>query len=393
MSKVAHLVLSDGSVFEGQTLHSAYAIGELVFSTSTTGYAEVLTDPSYFGQIVVMANPEIGNYGVNPLDFQSDRIKVRGLVVRNLSSCASSYRSQMTLSDWLIREQIPVISLIDTRALIAHLRDHGAMNAVIASKDKGSIVELHAAACAHQRMEGLRLSSHVSVKEPEHWEFPLVEGDQGHTLKTSTKRYRVVVLDFGMKRSIARYLNYCGADLTVLPGDAGVEEVWAHKPDGVFLSNGPGDPQTETRAVQTVRALLGKVPIFGVCLGHQILAQALSCSTYKLPFGHRGSNQAVRIKDGRIITTAQNHGFAVSKSSSVDELINSTDGTNEGIELNQQGYFSVQFHPEGAPGPKDALFYFEKFMTYIGQWKESHSFDGYDGAHARRILPLKERSP
>jgi carbamoyl-phosphate synthase small subunit len=389
MSKLAHLILSDGSVFEGQTLvDGAYAIGELVFSTSTTGYAELLTDPSYYGQMVVMANPEIGNYGVNAMDFQSDRIKVRGLVVRNLSPCASSYRSQMTLSDWLIREQIPVIFGIDTRKLIAHLRDHGSMNAVIATACTKTIVEHHLAARAHHSMEGLRLSSHVAVKAPERWNFPLTHGE-GHTLTKRAHRYRVVALDFGMKRSIARYLTHCGAELTVIPGDSSVDNVWMHKPDGVFLSNGPGDPQTETRAVQTVRSLIGKVPIFGVCLGHQILAQALSCSTYKLAFGHRGSNQAVRTEDGRILTTAQNHGFAVEPKPQMHELVNISDGTNEGIDLKNKFAFSVQFHPEGAPGPKDAVFYFEKFMTYIDKWKESCTDDGYGGAHVRRMLPLE----
>ncbi len=367
MKRPVHLVLKDGLVFYGQGLMETDDIvtGELVFSTSMTGYAEILTDPSYYGQIVVLSNPEVGNYGVNTEDFQSHGIKARALVVRNLSFCASSHRAQMTLPDWLLREQIPVIFGIDTRALIQHIRKEGSMMAAICANPSMSPKDLVKAASLAKPMEGQRLSEYVSVTHPKKLPVDL----------RAESSFHVVVLDFGVKQGILDCLRQRNIEITLLPGDTSPEEIWAHKPDGLFLSNGPGDPETETVAVATVRATLGKIPIFGVCLGHQILAQALGYDTYKLKFGHRGSNQSVKCNNEIIITTAQNHGFAASilPTSQLADAINISDGTNEGINATELFAFSVQFHPEGAPGPQDAFFYFDRFVENMITWKQRNS--------------------
>ncbi len=366
MHKRGRLVTADGLATAGTCLYDGDDViaGELVFSTSTSGYTEILTDPSFYGQIVVLANPEIGNYGVNTNDFQSQGVKVRGLVVRNLSSCTSSFRSHMTLADFMLREGVPILYGVDTRALIAHLRDHGSQMAVLTKNETMSIEDLLARACALRPLEEMKLPDAVSVKQP--YKVPALLGDNG------TPRFHVVALDFGVKLGIVRYLQQFGARVTLVPNDATPDEIWAQKPDGLFLTNGPGDPSLEVRAVATVRAMLGKLPMFGVCMGHQVLAQALGLSTYKLKFGHRGSNQAVRRVDGGIITTAQNHGFAVDVSAAKMRVdTNVSDGTNEGMDLPDLHAFSVQFHPEGSPGPLDSLVYFEKFAAMMGEWKNT----------------------
>lgn len=381
MQKGGRLVLTDGSVFCGNYLaeESKIITGEVVFSTAMCGYTEVLTDPSYFGQIVVLANPEIGNYGVNADDFQSDGIKVKALVVRNLSFYASSFRAQMTLFDWLLREQIPVLFGIDTRALISHLREMGSMMAAISSSSH-SIEDLAKAAQLAIPLETQKLTNLVSVKQPQTIKFNLLTINGQAILPESANKYRVVVLDFGVKRAILRYLCHVGAELILISPEALAEEIWSLQPDGLFLSNGPGDPKLEKTAITTVRSLLGKLPIFGVCLGHQIFCQALGFSTYKLKYGHRGSNQPVKSNSG-IMITAQNHGYVVSShpENMADIKIdcNISDGTNEGVDLVHLFAFSVQFHPEGAPGPHDSVFYFQKFMTYIGEWKKSQKLNGY----------------
>lgn len=355
---IAHLGLADGFLFSGQSLFRTnnVVVGELVFSTATCGYTEILTDPSYVGQIVVLANPEIGNYGVSFADFQSPDIKVKGLVVRQLSMSASSWRSDLTLRDWLMRENVPTIVGVDTRALIAHIREQGAMMAAMAPAHDISMEQTLNLARSAEPMAGQRLSHLVSVQKPKHIKNDLV----------STPLH-VVVLDFGIKQAIIDNLMRLGANLTLLPGQSTCEEILSKGPDGLFLSNGPGDPKTENLAVQTVRTLLGKIPIFGVCLGHQILAQALGNTTFKLKYGHRGSNQAVRCRDGALITTAQNHGFAVDISPDDRRIFatNISDGTNEGIYAPDLMAFSVQFHPEGAPGPLDGAFYFQQFIEIM----------------------------
>ncbi len=373
MKKSGHLVLADSTVFPGTISGlSATVCGELVFSTASTGYSEILSDPSFYGQIVVLANPEIGNYVVNLDDLQSAGIKVRALVVKNLSTRASSFRSNLTLYDWLMREQIPLMWGIDTRALIARIRDHGAMMAVLGTNESSSPQTLFKEAHSLPSMTDARLSVMVAVREMamvhEELHYP-----DGRSVEAFPKRFRVVAIDFGIKRELIRYLNHVGCQVILMPPDSKAEEIWAHKPDGVFLSNGPGDPKTEKTAIHTVRNLLAKVPIFGVCLGHQILAQALGMPTYKLKFGHRGSNQPVKLDNGRIWMTAQNHGFAVGIDPSLWDMradTNLSDQSNEGIDLPELSAFSVQFHPEGAPGPKDAMNCFEKFTNYMDEWKK-----------------------
>lgn len=349
MKKTGHLVLADGKVFVGSLIGDHPVTGEVVFHTAQTGYVEILTDPSYFGQIVVLANPEVGNYGVNIDDFESSGIKAKALVVRNLSSITSSHRSHLSLKDWLMRENIPLLYDIDTRALITHLRDFGSMMGAIG---KEASQDLFKDACSASSMEGQRLSSFVGVKNAE------IINPEGFV--------HVVALDFGIKRSILKYLvEKLGAKVTLVSAHVTPEQVWSLKPDGVFLSNGPGDPKTEIQAVRTVSALLGKVPIFGICLGHQILAQALGASTYKLKFGHRGSNHAVFAGKNKVLMTAQNHGFAAAIKETEENI---SDQTNEGLDRPELYAFSVQFHPEGAPGPLDGLFYFTKFKNYMIDW-------------------------
>jgi carbamoyl-phosphate synthase small subunit len=373
MKKSGYLVLADGTVFPGTIIGlSDQVAGELVFSTASTGYTEILSDPSFYGQIVVLSNPEIGNYGVSLDDMQSSGIKLRALVVRNLSTRASSFRSDLTLYDWLMREQIPVMVGVDTRALIAKIRDQGAMMALLGTSESATLGELLKAAQAVPPMADCRLSPLVAVREATAVNEHLRHID-GSMVMARESRFRVVALDFGIKKELLRHLHHVGANLILLPPHATAEDIWLHKPDGVFLSNGPGDPKTETRAVNTVRNLLGKVPIFGVCLGHQILAQALGMPTYKLKFGHRGSNQAVKLDNGSIWMTAQNHGFAVGVDPSefaIKADTNLSDQSNEGIDLPELSVFSVQFHPEGAPGPKDAVNCFEKFINYMDDWKK-----------------------
>lgn len=362
MKKTLQLVLADGLVIKGQGLLETDQVitGEVVFSTASTGYTEILTDPSYYGQIVVLAHPEIGNYGVHFDDFQSSAIKVKALLVRNLSLFSSSFKTQMTLADWLMREQIPLMFGIDTRAIIAHLREAGSVMGAMSASSTASLPELLHKAKSVESMEGLRLSPFVSVSKP-----TIIKNE------SFEKKFLLAVIDFGIKRSILSHLSALGAESILLPPDTTAEEIWALNPDGLLLSNGPGDPKTEKTAIATVKALLSKLPIFGICLGHQILALALGYDTYKLRFGHRGSNQAVKTKNG-ILTTAQNHGFAVRTrdDSFENELLNITDRTNEGIFHKDLFAFSVQFHPEGAPGPHDAAFYFKEFLSLIDKFKE-----------------------
>jgi carbamoyl-phosphate synthase small subunit len=358
---LANLVLSDGMVFTGRSLNETPIVsGEIVFSTSMFGYTEILTDPSFYGQIVVLANPEIGNYGVNYDDVQSENITVCGLVVRQLSLSCSSFRSQLTLQDWLLRQGIPVIYHVDTRAIISHIRDKGTMMASI-SCDQSiiSILRHTEALCS---INDKRLTLNVSVSKPVKVAFG--------------SNYHVVILDFGTKKSIIKDLENLGASVTLLPCDSSAEEIFEYDPDGLLLSNGPGDPKLECQAIDTVSSLLGKVPIFGICLGHQILALALGFDTYKLPFGHRGSNQPV-IDQNSIKTTAQNHGYAVSlpiNAQQVSMCINVSDNTNEGLFAPDKFALSVQFHPEGSPGPRDANFYFNRFFDLIKLFKSKKSW-------------------
>lgn len=367
MKKTGYLVLANGSAVKGELIYAKNEIvtGELVFSTVQGGYTEILTDPSFYGQILVLANPEIGNYGVNTEDFQSEKITVRALVIRNLSITASSYRSHMTLCDWLMREGIPVLHGVDSRFLIEEIREKGAQMAALGARDPH---ELLAVAHSTAKMDGQRLSQEVAVTKRSSF-LPTTPTLKAH------ERLRIVIIDFGIKREIIRSFLRLNCEVILVPSTSSVEEIWVEKADGIFLSNGPGDPKTETKAVKTVKALLGKIPIFGVCMGHQVLAQALGLNTYKLPFGHRGSNQAVKKSDHSVVMTAQNHGFAVDSSKLNSNTLteyNLADGSNEAINIPELMASSVQYHPEGSPGPKDQSYLFADFVQRLIEWRTEH---------------------
>lgn len=356
-----YLALADGHVFVGelyQEQDNAW-VGELVFSTAMTGYTEVLSDPSFYNQIVVLTSAEIGNYGVNSADFQSDSIQVKGLVVRNFTDTSFSWREHFSLLDWLKEHKVPLLKSIDTRALVSHVREKGVMMAAIGG-EKIPIKDLSELAKNAPSMAGQRLSPFVSVSKAERFiESPA----------SPLATYRIAVLDFGVKREILRYLAEHNCEVIVVPQDTSAEELLKLKPDGICISNGPGDPGTELEAIKTLKKLLGKIPLFGICLGHQILAQVLGFSTFKLKCGHRGSNHPVLTKDKRVIITAQNHGFAINHTANKECEHNLTDDTNEGLYVPELMLLSVQYHPEGAPGPKDATFYFQKFITMVSEAK------------------------
>ena len=379
----AILCTADGETFRGRSVGAdGVTTGEAVFNTSMTGYQEILTDPSYAGQVVVMTTSHVGNYGVFDGDEQSSRPAVSGFVVRSMSRRGSSWRSQGSIGDYLREHGVVAMADIDTRRLTRHLRDRGAMPvAVGVDVDESELRELAASAPS---MVGLDLASEVSTA-------------RRYTLEASgERRGRVVAIDLGMKRDILSNLTGRGFEVEVVPCGTDAGQVLDLAPDGVFVSNGPGDPEPLTTTTETLRGLLGKVPLFGICLGHQVLGLAVGASTYKLPFGHHGGNHPVRrLADGRIEITAQNHGFAVDLWSLTGETApersglagpdllprsvetrfgplvpthqNLNDGTLEGMELGDVAAFSVQYHPESAPGPRDARGLFDRFTMMIGE--------------------------
>jgi carbamoyl-phosphate synthase small subunit len=383
----AILALEDGRYFEGEAFGAvATATGEACFNTSMTGYQEVLTDPSYRGQIIAMTAPQIGNYGINQHDNESSQPHARGFVIEELSPIVSNWRSEMDLDTYLKQWSIPGIQGIDTRALTKHLRTRGAMRAVITS-NAGSVAEAVALAAASTPMSGSDFVKEVATPTAYHWDPDSTqsrdwdipspsqnrEGNaEGHFHPLPATRHRIVAYDFGVKRNILRRLRQQGFEVEVVPSTTSAADVLAMRPDGVFLSNGPGDPAALEYIHREVRELLGKTPIFAICLGHQILAHAFGGKTLKMKFGHRGGNQPVKdLRTGRVSITSQNHGFVVDPSSLPSNVevthINLNDGSVEGIRHREHPVFSVQYHPEAAPGPHDASYFFQDFAKLIDE--------------------------
>jgi carbamoyl-phosphate synthase small subunit len=362
------LALADGTTFEGRAFGATEpSLGEVVFNTSMTGYQEILTDPSYVGQIVTMAAPQIGNVGTNAQDDESARPQATGLVIRELSE-PSNFRSEQSLPAWLSRWKVGGIEGLDTRRLVRHLRTHGSQNGIISSES----VSIHALIDRARHipsMEGLDLASGVSTREPYVWSKP-TPALFGPQPTLPHQRFHVVAIDYGLKKAMLQFLVDEGCRVTVVPAGMSAEKVLELSPDGIFLTNGPGDPAAVRGADRTVAALIGKKPLFGICLGHQILALALGAKTYKMKFGHRGANQPVQdLATGRVEITSQNHGFAVDAKSLPSSAhvthVNLNDQTVEGLAVPDARCFSVQHHPEASPGPHDARPLFRRFVQLM----------------------------
>ena len=371
----ARLALEDGSVFVGRAFGDATPKtieGEVCFNTSLSGYQEVITDPSYAGQIVTMTCPLIGNYGVNEDDLESARAQVNGFVVRELANTASNYRATAKLEDWRAQEGVTGIAGIDTRALTRRLRTEGALRGVLCTDDAIADTALVAQAQASAGLVGKNLVATVSRTEPLAWSDDLGEWLplQGK-IPLSDKRYQVVALDCGAKLNILRNLTDSGCDVTVLPYDTTPEAIREHAPDGLFVSNGPGDPAAVQPTVDHLKQLLGELPIFGICLGHQLLSLAMGAETFKLKFGHRGGNQPVQnLGTQKVEITSQNHGFAVDPDSLAQvggepTHLNLNDKTLEGFRHTGEPIFAVQYHPEASPGPHDSRYLFDCFVEMI----------------------------
>ena len=369
----AILALEDGRIFRGKGYGAkGESYGEVVFNTSITGYQEIFTDPSYTGQIVVLTNPQIGNYGTNADDAESTRPYIEGLIVREFSRVSSNWRSEQVAEEYLEHHKVPVLGEIDTRALVRHLRDNGAMRGVVSTLERDP-EKLVAKARAIRKMDGTDLAKVVTTQHPYVWDRGerSIEPTEVVGVKDAPERFHVVAYDYGIKTNILRKLRSEGCKITVVPAETPAEDVLSLKPDGVFLSNGPGDPEPCTYAVDNVRRLMGRQPIFGICLGHQIIGLAAGGRTYKLPFGHHGANHPVRdLATGRIEITSQNHNFAVDPASVAGggwepTHINLNDNTCEGLRHRELPVFCVQYHPEASPGPHDANYLFGRFTELM----------------------------
>ena len=369
----ATLALEDGRIFRGEGCGAAgECAGEVVFNTSLTGYQEICTDPSYAGQIVVLTNPQIGNYGTNQADQEAPRPYIEGLIVREFSPISSNWRSEQAADEYLERFGVPVLAEIDTRALVRHLRTHGVLRGVISTveHDADALVEK---ARALRKMDGTDLASVVSTPTAYEWTH------RGNPLLPDApapeRKLHVVAYDYGIKGNILEMLSGEGCRVTVVPARTTAGDVLGMKPDGVFLSNGPGDPEPLTYAVEAIRGLAGQTPVFGICLGHQLIGQALGGKTYKLKFGHHGGNHPVKqLATGRVEITSQNHNYAVDPDSlNANEVdlthINLNDQTLEGLRHRTMPLLSVQYHPEASPGPHDSHYLFGEFRRMMEEWK------------------------
>lgn len=373
MTQPAKLALEDGTVYTGESFGATGEVdGEVCFNTSMTGYQEILTDPSYRGQIVAMTYPLIGNYGVNHEDLESAKPHLAGFIVREQSRTRSNFRSDEGLQEYLLRWGITAIAGIDTRALVRRLRNRGAMKGVLSTTELRDEVLVQRARDS-KGLVGRDLVREVMPQQSKHWDeklsvWDVLPSEQGKS--GQGKRFRVAAIDYGMKWNIPRHLVSQGFDVTVVPGTATAEEILAYEPDGVFLSNGPGDPEPLEYAVGAIRSLLGKKPVFGICLGHQLLSLACGAKTFKLKFGHRGANQPVmNHATGRVEITSQNHGFAVDPATLPSNVevshTNLNDETIEGIRCKDVPAFSVQYHPEASAGPHDSQYLFDEFRRLM----------------------------
>ena len=378
----AILALEDGRIFRGKGYGArAECSGEVVFNTSLTGYQEIFTDPSYAGQIVVLTNPHIGNYGTTPHDAEAKKPYIEGLVTREFSPMSSNWRSTQVADEYLERYGVPVIGEVDTRAVVRHLRANGVMRGVMASGENLDVDAMVAKARSIQKMEGTDLASVVSTKEAYKWDSSEPKNQTGDALLTAavddaTDPLHVVAYDFGIKENILRMLTRENCRVTVVPAKTSAEDVLAMNPDGVFFSNGPGDPEPLDYAIENVQKLQGKAPMFGICLGHQIFGLALGGKTYKLKFGHHGGNHPImNHQTGKVEITAQNHNFAVDPASLDEKTVEKThtnlnDQTLAGLKHKTDPMFSVQYHPEASPGPHDSHYLFKDFRKMMEDFKK-----------------------
>ena len=369
--KNAKLVLKNGVIFNGYSFGAkGKAIGEVVFNTGMTGYQEVMTDPSYFGQIITFTYPEIGNTGINFEDSESENNIVQAIIVRNFSNNLSNWRSKLSFNDWLVKNNVIGMYGIDTRALVKILREYGSMNGLITTENISTDKCLEILNKSPS-MKGLNLAKQVTTKKEYFWKNNFLSEFRTNENFNSSQKLKVVIVDFGIKKSILDRLTFYGCNLTVLPANASLKTVLSHKPNGVFFSNGPGDPSSVISAIALAKDLikLGDIPMFGICLGHQIFGLAIGGKTFKLPFGHRGLNHPCGLKNN-IEITSQNHGFAIDAETVPENIaeithFNLNDKTVAGLKVKNKPIFSVQYHPEAGPGPHDSDYLFKNFVSLM----------------------------